>query len=268
MQRSLVSSDHAAGVDAATVAAISVAICVASSHLTFMSVFVPAALVARFVVRRRVVQEAFVLEVLFFSICTGVGAFNDFNSVVRHQIYSYSVPHFFPELTSIPLWMLLFWGMILRFIATVASWRRMHPSGFRDEVHLGRRVVNSGWLKVALLLTIVFVTRQLIYVHYEHAWFSWLPFAGGLMLYAVIFRPDQNERRLALLCSVAGPLVEVAYINFGGLHQYRLGWFAGVPLWIALWWILAALIWKELSARARYLLQSIHPRATHEALAG
>jgi len=43
----------------------------------------------------------------------------------------------------------------------------------------------------------------------------------------------------------------------GGLHHYALGWFAGVPLWIAPWWLLGLLVWKDLGWR---LLATLHVR--------
>lgn len=33
------------------------------------------------------------------------------------------------------------------------------------------------------------------------------------------------------------------------LHENALGWLAGVPLWIALWWGVGALAWEEVAGR-------------------
>ena len=56
------------------------------------------------------------------------------------------------------------------------------------------------------------------------------------------------EPDLAGIIAIGGPAVEIAYIQLGGLHRYQLGWLGGVPMWIALWWVLAILIWDDLSA--------------------
>jgi hypothetical protein len=55
-------------------------------------------------------------EVVFFAIGTVVGAVNDWNSVTRHRVYDYGVSTDLPRLSLIPLWMLLYWGLILRFM--------------------------------------------------------------------------------------------------------------------------------------------------------
>ncbi len=237
--------DRAFLVDAGTIVAGSVAICLASDQLALMTALVPALLVVRFLLWRGPLGP----ELLFFGVCLALGAFNDWNSVVRHRIYDYAVPVYWPELTTIPVWMLLFWGMILRFFATLAGWERLEPGEVRDEVYLGRRVVRSPWLKVGVLLGIIAVTRQLIYRNFDDPILSWLPFAAALLVYAVLLRPDRHDRRLVVIFLLGGPAVEVLYIQVAGLHQYSLGWLGGVPLWIALWWVLAVLVWKDLAGR-------------------
>ena len=245
--------DRAFLVDAGTIVVASVAICLAADRLALMSVLVPALLVGRFLLWR----GPLVPELLFFGVCTALGAFNDWSSVVRHGVYAYSVPVYWPQLSTIPVWMLLFWGMILRFFATLASWERLGPGAARDDVHLGRRVVRSPWLRVGVLLAIVAVTRQLVYRYFDHPVLSWLPFALALLSYAALLRPDRHDRRLVLLFLVGGPAVEVLYIQVAGLHRYSLGWLGGVPLWIALWWVLAVLVWKDLAGRIQRALGSV-----------
>ena len=63
----------------------------------------------------------------------------------------------------------------------------------------------------------------------------------------MLFPWGERERRLAAIAAVAGPLAEIVLIRLGHVHHYALGWLAGVPRWIALWWVLATLIWGELS---------------------
>jgi len=246
--------DRAFAVDAAAIAVTSVAICAASDALAFMTAFVPAVVAVRFALFAMLSREerggGLAAEGVFFAICTALGAFNDWSSVVHHEIYAYSVPHYFPELSTIPLWMLLFWGMILRFLVTLFRWQRLRPSNdVRNDLFLPGRTVQSPWLKVGLELALVVATRQLIYRHFDDPWMSWIPFAAALFLFALLFRPDRHERLLLGLFAIGGPAIEVLYIQVGDLHRYQLDWLAGVPLWIALWWLLSALIWKDLSAR-------------------
>ena len=103
-------------------------------------------------------------------------------------------------------------------------------------------------------MLLVLATRQLLYRYYLDPVLSWLPFAVALLAYAALFGVPAHERRLAALAALGGPAVEIAFIHIGGLHHYHLGWFGGVPLWIILWWILAVLIWNDLSARLLELL--------------
>ncbi len=254
--------DRAFALDAASISVVSVGICAASHALAFMTVLVPSVIALRFVVLSSLPRKergaSFLAEAAFFALCLAFGAFNDWSSVVRHEIYDYTVPCYFPELSTIPIWMLLFWGMILRFLATLFRWRRLAPTrGMRDEVFLPVHPIRSAWLKVALELALVVATRQLVYRYFDDPWLSWVPFATALLLYAILFRPDRHDRKLLALFAIGGPAIEILYIQIGNLHAYRLDWIAGVPLWIALWWLLAALIWKDISGR----LQSALSRA-------
>ena len=117
-----------------------------------------------------------------------------------------------------------------------------------------------AWLKVALQLLLVLATRQAIYRLYDDPLWSWLPFAAALALWLALFRPSTHDLKLLALVALGGPGIELLYINVGLLHRYALGWIGGVPLWIALWWLLAVLVVNDLSAR---LLQRIgtHQRA-------
>lgn len=247
-------SDRAFAVDLAAVTAVGVAICAASNARVFMTILVSAVVVSRLVAwawlpagERGIPMKG---ELLFFGLCVVLGAANDWNSVVRHRIYDYDVPHFSAAARSIPVWMLLYWGIILRFVATLSRWQRLGPPPHaRDEVYLGARVRSSPRLKVAVEILLVLATRQVLYRYYFDPLLSWLPFAVALLVYAALFRPSRHERVLAALAAVAGPAVEIAFIRAGHLHHYHLGWLGGVPLWIVLWWVLAVLIWSDVSAR-------------------
>jgi hypothetical protein len=252
----MAAGDRAFATDLAAVAAVGTAICAKSDDLVFMTILVPAVIVSRFVVWSRLpaAEGAMSLrsELVFFALCLGLGAFNDWNSVVRHHVYNYNVPHFFPALGSIPLWMLLYWGLILRFVATLCRWNRIAPPSRSPSEVLS--ISQPTWAKVTLELLLVVATRLLLYRYYLDPVLSWLPFALALLAYAALFGVSPHERRLAALAALGGPAVEIAFIRVGGLHDYHLGWFAGVPLWIVLWWILAVLIWNDLSARLLELL--------------
>jgi len=252
-------SDRVFAVDAVAVGVVSAGICLASQRPAWMSALVALVLVLRFAAWVRLPggerRGSLAAELAFFALCIAIGAFNDWNSVVRHRIYDYAVPAFFPSISSIPVWMLVYWGMILRFLATLCCWEGLAPSPrLQDETHLPGRIVESPWLKVGVELLLVASTRWLVYRHYGDPLLSWLPFAAALALYAGFFRPGRHARRLAGIVAIGGPAVEIAYIQLGGLHRYQLGWLAGVPLWIALWWVLAILIWDDLSARLQVLL--------------
>lgn len=238
--------DAALAVDVAAIAAVSVAICLAAERTSFMTGVVAAAIAARFAARQLLPAAERATgaagELLFFAACTLLGGLNDWNTVVRHGVYDY-----LGRSRAIPAWMLLYWGLILRGIATLCSWRGLDPDAAPRDRVLGRRSPGG---KVALELLLVAATRQAIYRFHDHPILSWAPFAAALVAYAALFGLDRGDRRLLLVFAVVGPGVEIAYIQLGGLHAYRLGWLAGVPLWIALWWLLAALIWRDLSARA------------------
>jgi hypothetical protein len=182
-----------------------------------------------------------------------LGAFNDWSSVDWHRIYDYTVPVGFPRLSTIPFWMFLFWGQILRTMATVSRHPRLGLDGATEgRLRLGPQSW-AGWV-VGIELALALATRQLIYRLYLDPVWSWLPFALALAVYAACIRIGPGGRRLMVLIAVVGPLLEVLYIQVGGLHRYALGWLGGVPVWIALWWVLAVLIWRDLSLRLHDLV--------------
>lgn len=253
--------DRELALDAAAALAISVAICTMSHTLVFMTVLVPAVLVARCLAWRHLSpahKQRWVGELLFFAICTLLGGFNDWNTVVRCGVYDYTAPCFFPHISTIPMWMLAYWGMILRSIATLSTWHRLQPpAAVRNDVHLGPYVWHSAWLRVGVLLVLVEITRQLIFVHFADPLWSWLPFALAAVVHAAVCRPDRRDVLLAASFLLFGPIVEIAYIQIGGLHRYQLGWLGGVPLWIALWWVLGVQIWADLAPRLQALCERL-----------
>jgi len=237
--------------DGATIAVVSSAICLAADRVALMTVLLPSVIAVRTALWAWWHRgEGWRGEVAFLAICTAIGGFNDWNTVVHHRVYAYTVPHLLPAVSSIPLWMLLYWGMILRFLFTLTRWRVMAPRARpSDAVRLGVRRADSPALKVALQLVLVVVTRQCIYRTHDDPVWSWVPFLVAGALYLALFPPGRAELRLAAMALVLGPAVEVLYIQVGGLHRYALGWVGGVPLWIALWWVVGAWVWSDLGWR-------------------
>lgn len=239
-------------IDAATIAVVSLAICLFSQQLLLMTVLVPAVLVIRLVLTGwldRGEGLSFKAELFFFALCTAMGGFNDWNSVVNHRIYDYGVPHYF-AFSSIPIWMLLYWGMILRFIARLARFGSLAPPERpNDAFGLPGLRLRSGMVRVLAQLVLVLATRQCIYRLYLDPWWSWIPFVIALLLFGLLFSPDWHDLKLVALFLVGGPAIEVLYIQVASLHSYHLGWIGGVPLWIALWWLVIVLIWKDLALR-------------------
>lgn len=250
-------SDRALAIDAAAIFLISIAICAVSDRLALMTLLVPSLMLARLVLWSRLINSGgargLLQESAFLAVCTFLGAFNDYNSVVRHRIYDYRVPHYFPQVTTIPFWMLLYWGQILRFLFQLSQWQRLGESS-PNRVYFGKKRVESAVLKVAIELALVVATRQSIYRLYLDPVWSWLPFAIAIVLFVGLFRLSVRDRWLLLIMTVGGPLIEILYIQMGSLHNYHLGWLGGVPLWIALWWMLGILVWSDVSPRIRRLL--------------
>lgn len=244
--------------DAAVIVAGSALISAMSQRLLFLTVAVPVILVLRFgILAFLLKREAGSLsrELILFLICLGLGAFNDWNSVCNYKIYDYTVPHFF-AFSTIPIWMLLFWGMILRGFLRLCRWQALAPLETPDNrVHLGFTTLDNGWLKIAVLLALVLATRQAIYRLFLDPIWSWAPFAIALALYVFFFRLSTRDLKLLGFFLLAGPGMEILIINVGHLHRYHLGWLLGVPLWIALWWLLAILVWQDLGLRLESRLQ-------------
>lgn len=253
-------SDRGFAVDAATIVAVSAAICLAADQLPFMSVLVPIILLLRLLVWSQLALDdrghSLRVEVVFVVICTVLGAFNDWNSVHRHRIYDYTVPVENPAWSLIPVWMLLYWGMILRFFVTLARWRRLGPPESADNRLRIPALSGQAVAKVLALLVCVMLTRQMIYRYYLDPFLSWLPFAAGLAAYAAVFPVTKHDLKLLGIFALGGPAIEILYIQVGHLHSYHLGWLAGVPLWIALWWLVAILVWKDLGLRVLQVVQN------------
>jgi len=215
-----------------------------------MSIAVPAIAALRWLAHARAPaadrQLGAAAELGFFAACVLIGGLNDWNTVVRHRVYDYAVPS---ELgpPALPLWMFVYWGLVLRMIATLATWRRLTGDAPLpcDRV-AGRRAAG---VRLAVMAVVVVVTRQLVYRLYDHPWASWLPFAIALIATAALLGMDRGDRRLVIAALVVGPAAEAALIHGPGLHRYHLGWVGGVPLWIVLWWALAVVVWRDVAAR-------------------
>lgn len=237
-------SSRALAIDGGAVAAVAIATVAAADHPAVMTAVVALAIAARFALWAALPtteREPARVELPIFALGLALGAANDWNTVARHGVYAYGVPG-----AAVPVWMLAYWGLIVRLMLTVARWHRLAPPP----------LPRPTAARAAFLLALVIVTRQAIYRWYGDPVLSWLPFAAALAAYAAVARPGRYQLRLAAVVALAGPAAEIALIQLAGLHRYELGWLAGVPLWIALWWILAAMIWAELGtaliARLRF----------------
>ncbi|MEK7690022.1 MAG: hypothetical protein AAB425_03275 [Bdellovibrionota bacterium] len=177
--------------------------------------------------------ERRLLDVSLLVVATLVGGFNDFNTVVLHGVYRYTVEVFSPATGGIPLWMLLFWGLIMRFAASF-SWT------VAGDVKIGGS--KNPALRIAFLLSLVIATRLSIFRLYLDPVWSWMPFALATALYFVVLQPGRSTYLLFFLIATFGTAGEALLIQVAGLHEYHLPMFGGVPLWITLWWSLAILI--------------------------
>jgi hypothetical protein len=245
--------DRAIALDVLLVAGITLLVCFFSREPAVMGMAVAAAFALRLAVWSRLPAGerdlSFSQELVFFGACVVIGAFNDWNTVVLRGVYRYTVPAELPALSTIPIWMLAYWGIILRLMSGLSRWRRLRLPPLPDTVGLGPWRHRSVSLRFVLIALLVVVTRASIFRHYEHPLLSWLPFALALVIAAVVLRPGARRLAIALTASVLGTLVESLYVRVAGLHFYELGWLGGVPLWIALWWALATLLWGELTTR-------------------
>lgn len=187
-------------------------------------------------------------ELALWGLAALLGGVNDWISVDVVGLYRYTVPSLAPALTTVPEWMWLGWGLVLRLVLAVAT--ALGPA------EAPRGLVRGRWARALVELALVVATRQAIYRLYDDPWWSWLPFAGALVLYAALLGLDGRERKLVLVLACAGPLAEVLLIRVGGIHAYALGWIAGVPLWIVLWWILGALVWKDAAGALSHRLRA------------
>ncbi len=247
-------------IDTVVIVIVSIAISVASNRLVFMSFFVPAIIISRMILLYLLQKEEavnFKAEVVFLLICILLGGFNDWNSVCNKKIYDYSVPVFFESFSTIPLWMLLFWGMILRYFARLARWQRLNPpDSLMDKIGIGSTYVENNYFKIGAELILVLVTRQFIYRNYLDPIWSWLPFAAAIIIFMLFFYPTRHDFLLLIIFVIGGPLIEILYIKVGHLHYYHLGWIFGIPLWLALWWMLIIIIWKDISLRLEEAIKS------------
>lgn len=240
--------DRAFALDAAAVALVSGFVLGFADAPLVMWAVLGIVLVARFALFARLFPDRSIeAEGLFFAFATAVGALNDLNTVAVHGVYRYAAPAELPGLSPIPLWMLLFWGLILRFVFTLTRWERLGATAHAPRRVLGRRSIPRT---LALAACVLVPTRVALFAAYEDPWWSWLPFAFALAAFALAGGADRHDLRLAAVALVVGPIVEAAFIQVGGLHAYALGWLAGVPLWIVLWWALATWIWKDLGGLA------------------
>lgn len=245
--------DLAVALDVAVIVAASALVCTRAHDLATMRVAVPLLLAGRWLawtalpLRER--DTGAITEAALLAGAALLGGFNDWLSVDRFGVYDYLVPTDLGGVSRIPSWMLLLWGMLLRLPLTLARWRRLGLPRHPDTLFWGDRPVGGLGARLGLLAALILGTRQLVYRLHEHALWSWLPMALALGVLVVAFRPGARRLAFVAMVLVLGPAVEAVYIRVGGLHAYELGWLAGVPLWIALWWGVGVLAWEEVAGR-------------------
>jgi hypothetical protein len=83
-----------------------------------------------------------------------IGAFTDWTTVDVRGVYRYTVPAELPELSTIPIWMLVYWGIILRLISGLSRWRRLELPPFSDQLLLG------PWRRSSPALRLVTIGRS------------------------------------------------------------------------------------------------------------
>jgi hypothetical protein len=249
-----IADDRAAAVDGAALAALVAAILAGAAHPWLMLAAVSALVVLRTVAWLRLVAGAradLAAELALLAAATALAALNDWNTVVVHEVYEYTVPHGLPLARAVPPWMLLAWGLILRALLTLGRWHRLRPPPAPSA--------DRAWLRVAFLLALVALTRLSVYRWSEQPLLSWLPMAVALLAYVALLGPRTYASRLALIVAAGGTAIEALLIQGAGLHHYALGWLGGVPLWITLWWPLGTLVWCELATRASALTATSAP---------
>lgn len=250
-------SNSLMAIDFISILIISIAICLASHKLIFMSFFVPLTILTRFILVYWFSSKTEInikIEIPFFVLITLMGAFNDWNSVSNKKIYDYTVPHYF-EFSTIPMWMLLYWGMILRAIYSFSKWSFLKPqTKLHNAIGLKKHQIINPSLKVVAELILVFITRQFIYKYYLDPILSWVPFIIAFIIWLLFFKVSRHDIKLLFVFLLVGPLIEVIYIKIGHLHYYHLGLFYGVPAWIIIWWLIIVLIWKDLAPRIEYFI--------------
>ena len=243
-------------VDVVPVALVSAGVVLFAESPAAMWVLLVLALAGRFVAWRLAHPgRSLAVELAFFVLCTLVGAANDFNTVVVHEVYAYTAPAELPGFSTIPIWMLVFWGLILRLVFALTRWEALGPPAAPRSPALGR---------LLLIAAVVIATRLCVYSWGRDPILSWSPFALALAAFALAGRADRHDAKLAVIALVVGPLLEAFYIRVGHLHRYPLGWVLGVPVWIVLWWALATWIWKDLGLRLyarleRYFAAELDP---------
>ncbi|MBI2069630.1 MAG: hypothetical protein HYT79_03430 [Elusimicrobia bacterium] len=236
---------NAAGVliDAGAVAIVGIAVLACADRPVFMLFLVSAVFGLRFFLWRLWVRRnkshSMAAEIVFVACCAAIGAFNDWNSVDGHGVYHYRAALLFPWISTIPFWMLLYWGLILRFLASLLNVRKFFLTGPTQGGGLFKRAAFAGIL--------VLLTRQAIYRFYADPWMSWLPFAAALLGALTFYRPGPLKIVILSVMTAMAVGTEILFIQTAGLHEYYLGVIGGAPVWIMLWWFLAFIVWGDLS---------------------
>lgn len=250
MKNSVEVKAHEVVADFIAVIVISALILLSVDNEMIMSVVVASVVVWRNLIYPLIKKDSLSSSLVFYIICVLLGGFNDWRSVDVKKIYEYHAPTSFPDFSSIPLWMYLYWGIILCLMSRLGRWNWGRSYVNSDELlPWFKKGLTSPVMKILGQLLLIFITRQTIYTNYLDPFYSWFPFVVAIVAYVIVFRVNVQDILFFFTAIILGTIVESAYITLANLHFYHLGIIYGVPVWITLWWGLSVLIWRDLSYR-------------------
>jgi len=175
-------------------------------------------------------------DLIFFFLGFVLGGGNDLISMYK-KVYAY-LPAPDISLLPIPMWVLLFWGLIFVFFRKL-----MRFGPFLGEPP--KRLIDQPLLLDGLILVIY---RMIIYRTADRFWLPDALFAAILVLRLLVSVPSKNERRLMLTMLVLGPAYEIWLIHCG-LYVYQTGFFYGMPLWLIVYWVFVIRLLKAIFDR-------------------
>ncbi|MHA1386143.1 MAG: hypothetical protein ACTSR3_20510 [Candidatus Helarchaeota archaeon] len=187
---------------------------------------------------------------LFFIFGVIGGGGNDLMSMMNN-VYDYTSKTILPFLDGLmPLWMILFWGQVFLLFRKIFNVNILKGENFKKDGEF-----FNGWVDKKLIFDIILIIclRLVIYrVYMLDFWIPALIYGGIICLRFIIFHPKENELRIIGILPYAFAF-EGLMVLFG-LYIYVNPIFAGLPLWLLLWWIfLVPIVLKEIFDRLEFL---------------